>query len=371
MVSRCAWTLYNFRQGQIRAMRDSGYTVKGGGSGGDGYEEKVEALGIPFFPLPVNRRALNPAADLKLFVSLYRWYKTEKPQIVHHFTIKPVIYGSLAARLAGVPKIVNTVTGLGYVFSEGSAAWLRKLVEWQYKAALRSSHFTFFQNEEDRQLFLDCQIVSTEKTGLLPGSGVDTTRFAPNADSSPPAPHPVRFTMIARLLKDKGVYEFVQAARLLRAEGISAEFVLVGGRDERNPRVVPQEDLEKWTTEGIITWLGEVSDVRVPLTSADVVVLPSYYREGTPRSLLEAAAMGKPLITTDNVGCRETVDDGVNGFLVPVQNAECLAEAMKKLAYSPELRARMGNAGREKILKEFDERIVIGKIMEIYHQERL
>lgn len=374
LVSRCAWTLYNFRQGQMRAMCAQGFTVKGGGSGGDGFEEKVEALGVPFVSMPVDRRALNPIADLKLLFSLYCWYKSEKPQIVHHFTIKPVIYGSLAARLARVPRIVNTVTGLGYVFSEGSAGWLRKLVEWQYKAALGAAHFTFFQNEDDRQLFLDHKLTRPEKTGLLPGSGVDTTRFTPKS-FSPEAKRdcdkPVRFVMVARMLKDKGVYEFVEAAKRVKAAGICAEFVLVGGRDERNPRCVPLEDLEKWSAEGIILWLGEVADVRVPVSDADVVVLPSFYREGTPRSLLEAAAMGKPIITTDNVGCREAVDHGVTGFLVSPRDAEALAEAMKCLEQSPDLRDRMGRAGREKSVREFDERIVIEKILKIYREEKL
>ena len=371
LVSRCAWTLYNFRQGQMQAMRDDGMTVLGGGSDGDGFEGKIEALGVPFMPLPIHKRAINPKADMRLILSLYRWYKAERPQIVHHFTIKPVIYGSIAARLAGVPRIVNTITGLGYVFMEGGAVWLRNLVELQYKVALRASHFTFFQNPDDLNLFIGRGLVNKSKTGLLPGSGVDTNRFAPQAQPISGGPdRPVRFIMVARLLRDKGLYEFAEAAKKLKSEGANAEFVLLGGRDERNPHAAPLCDVEAWINEGTLKWLGESSDVRGPLSEADVAVLPSY-REGTPRSLLEAAAMGKPIITADSVGCRETVDHGVNGLLVPVRDADALAEAMRTLLNAPELRKRMGCAGREKALREFDEKIVIRSIMDVYHRERL
>ena len=154
LVSRCAWTLYNFRRGQMRVLQSAGETLLCGGAGGDGFDEKIIALGIPFVPLPVDRRSLNPAADLKLFWTLYRWYRRERPAVVHHFTIKPVIYGSLAARLAGVPRIINTVTGLGYVFTNEAVVWLRRVVEVQYRLALGCAHYTFFQNEDDRQLFV-------------------------------------------------------------------------------------------------------------------------------------------------------------------------------------------------------------------------
>ena len=366
LVSRCAWTLYNFRRGQMRALQDDGDILLCGGAAGDGYEARITEMGIPFVPLPVDRRSLNPVADIKLFWTLYRWYRRERPDVVHHFTIKPVIYGSLAARLARVPRIINTVTGLGYVFTSEAVGPLRRLVELQYRAALGAAHYTFFQNSEDRELFLNRRIVRDEKAGLLPGSGVDTTHFSPRERLDPPRePASVVFLMIARLLKDKGLYEFVEAARLLKARYPQAEFQLLGARDDRNPTVVAAADLDAWQHAGTVRWLGEVADVRDAISRADVVVLPSY-REGTPRSLLEAAAMSKPLITTDAVGCREAVDVGVNGFLVPVRDAAALADAMATLHEDPGMRRRMGQAGRAKMVRQFEEKQVIAKVLARY-----
>ena len=366
LVSRCAWTLYNFRRGQMRVLQDDGDTLLCGGAAGDGYEEKISELGIPFVPLPVDRRSLNPVADVKLFWTLYRWYRRERPDVVHHFTIKPVIYGSLAARLARVPRIVNTVTGLGYVFTSEAVGLLRRLVEIQYRVALAAAHYTFFQNSEDRLLFLERGIVRDEKAGLLPGSGVDTAHFAPRGEpDASRTDGPVVFLMIARLLRDKGLYEFVEAARRVRARYPRAEFQLLGARDDRNPTVVSAADVECWQSTGTVRWLGEVADVRDAISAADVVVLPSY-REGTPRSLLEAAAMRKPLITTDAVGCREAVDDGVNGLLVPVRDSEALADAMITLYNDPDLRRRMGDAGRDKMVRQFEEKQVIAKVLARY-----
>ncbi len=383
LSSRCAWSLYNFRQGQMRELKRRGDTVIGGAGTGDGFESKIEALDVPFASLPVHKKAIHPAADLKLFWAMYRWYRRERPDIVHHFTIKPVIYGSLAARLAGVPRIVNSIEGLGLVFSGKDISLLRRLVEWQYRIALRSAHHTFFLNRDDQKLFTDRKIVLPRHTELLPGCGVDTDHFAP-PDSSPKAINeagsvsetternrPVRFLMVARMLKPKGVYEFAAAAKTVREQLPGTEFVLLGGCDERSPSVVPEADLRAWNAEGRLCWLGEQDDVRGEMLRADVVVLPSFYREGTPRSLLEAASLGRPLITTENVGCRETVEDGVTGLLVPMRDADALAAAMLKLARDPALRRKMGRAGREKMIAQFDEAIVLGKIVAVYDKETL
>jgi glycosyltransferase involved in cell wall biosynthesis len=369
LVSRCAWTLYNFRAGLMRTLKQEGATVIGGGAGGDGFEPRITALGVPFVSLPVDKKAINPPADVQLFYTLCRWYRHERPDVVHHFTIKPVIYGSLAARLAGVPKVVNTVTGLGFVFMEKRMAWLRRPVEWLYRLALACAHFTFFQNPDDLELFLRRRLVNPRKAGLLPGSGVDCQYFAPGANVYSLPQRPLAFLMVARLLREKGICEFVEAARLVKREFPGTQFQLLGKRDERNPTVVSQTELDRWQAEQVITWLGEVADVRSTVAHADVVVLPSY-REGTPRALLEAAAMGKPLITTDTVGCREVVDDRVNGFLVPVKDAEALARTMVRLIKNPEMRERMGTAGREKMQREFDERIVVEKTLQVYQQGR-
>ncbi|UCH51409.1 MAG: glycosyltransferase family 4 protein [Chloroflexota bacterium] len=366
LVSRCSWTLYNFRTGLMRAAKQQGYTVLGGGSGGDGYEHKIEDIGIPFHRLPVSFKPINPLADLYLLWSLYHWYRRERPEIVHHFTIKPVIYGTIAARIAGVPKIANTITGLGYAFMGERLTWLQWIVERLYKISLAGAHFTFFQNEDDLNYFLQRRLVLPDQTDLLPGSGVDTDYYSPEqGNNDKRTMRSVTFLMMARLLRDKGVYEFSEAARLVKAKYPGTAFHILGSRDERNPTVVPQKDLDRWQSEGVVTLLGETEDVRPYLGRADIFVLPSY-REGTPRSLLEAAAMGRPIITTDAVGCREVVDHEETGLFVPIKDAEALAQAMIRMIENPEMRERMGKAGRKKIEREFDERIVIDKIMKVY-----
>ncbi|QTA85990.1 glycosyltransferase family 4 protein [Desulfonema magnum] len=366
LISRCAWTLYNFRAGLMRNLKTKNYTVVGGGDSDDGFGDKIEAMGVPFKSLPVSKKAISPFADILLFLTLFKWYRYEKPDIVHHFTIKPVIYGSLAARLARVPRIINTVTGLGFVFSEKKVTLLRYLVKWLYRLALRGSHFTFFLNQDDLNFFLSQGLANAQKTGLLPGEGVDCQFFSPEFVSDSVSEKPITFLMVSRMLRDKGVFEFVEAARLVKDQFSKVQFQLLGGRDERNPNVISQKDLDLWHSEGVVAWLGELADVRPVITKADVVVLPSFYGEGVPRVLLEAAAMGKPVITTDAVGCREVVDDGVNGFLVPVKNADALAQAMTRMIEDAEMRRTMGIAGRKKAEQAFDERIVIEKILGTY-----
>jgi glycosyltransferase involved in cell wall biosynthesis len=371
LVSRCAWTLYNFRAGLLRALKNKGHHIIAGGAGGDGFEKYIIDLGIPFIALPINKHVINPWADLKLFWSLYRLYHSERPTVVHHFTIKPVIYGSIAARLAGVPRIVNTVTGLGQVFVQDNTLWLWYLVKWLYSIALACAHFTFFQNRDDLDYFIGYGLIKRRKAGLLPGSGVDCSFFTPASVSVRSHDEPVTFLMVARLLRVKGVEEFVEAARQVKERFPTTQFQLLGPRDERNPTVISISDLARWQSEGVVQWLGETFDVRPVLAQADVITLPSYYREGTPRALLEAAAMAKPIITTENVGCREVVEDGVNGLLVPVKDAKSLAEAMIRLIEDPALRERMGKAGRAKVEREFEERSVIKTVMESYNKEAL
>jgi glycosyltransferase involved in cell wall biosynthesis len=347
-------------------LKKNGNIVIGGGAAGDGFEEKVEALGIPFIGLPVDKKGINPRSDVRLFCKLYGWYHRERPDIVHHFTIKPVIYGSMAAHLARVPRIINTITGLGYVFTGEEKPWLKRLVESMYRLSIRRAHFTFFQNKDDLDFFLKRRLVQDSRAGLLPGSGVDCEFFVPPFKVKPSNQEAPTFLMVARLLRDKGVYEYVEAAHLVKHQFPTVRFQLLGGPDERNPNVIPQKDLDRWQSEGVVDWLGEVADVRPAMAEADVVVLPSYYREGIPRALLEGAAMGRPLITTNAVGCREVVDEGINGLLVPIKDVQALAKAMTKMIKNPSMRNEMGRAGRLKIEKEFDEQIVIRKVMKAY-----
>jgi len=356
--------MYNFRAGLMRALAKRGVTVIGGGAGGDIYEEKIRKLGMRFENLPVDKGGMNPLADLRLLLTLYRWYRAEAPDVVHHFTIKPVIYGSIAAHLAGVPKVINTITGLGYVYTE-RGGMLRSVVDVLYRLALGCATHVFFQNEDDRQLFESRRLVAPEKTSLVPGSGVDLEKFRPTSTESRADSGDVVVLMVARLLRDKGIGEFVEAARIVRTTMHNVTFKILGEIDLSNPAAVSKEEVDEWVRGGVIDWLGHTDDVRPALKAADIVVLPSY-REGTPRSLLEAAAMGKVMVTTDTVGCRNVVDHGVNGFLVPVRDAPRLAQAILELAGSAELRQRMGAAGRRKMESEFDERIVIEKTLTMY-----
>lgn len=367
LISRCAWTLYNFRKGLLQELYSQGHTVFGGGDGNDGYVRYIEQIGVPFMPLPVDKRGLNPLQDIKLLFSLFRWYKQEKPDIVHHFTIKPVIYGSIAARLASVPKIVNTVTGLGYVFIEEKAAWLRSIVEQLYRIALNRADITFFQNREDLNLFLNRKLILIDKAKMLPGSGVDCHHFAPSEKQNQLQNGIKKFLMVSRLLRDKGIYEFVEAAKIVKGQYPECRFQLLGRRDTRNPNVVPESDINCWSTSGLVQWLGETTDVRSIVGKSDVIVLPSY-REGTPKALLEGAAMGKPLITTDAIGCREVVEHGLNGLLVPMKDPQALAHAMIEIIENPEKAIIMGKEGRKKVEREFDERIVIQKTLSHYFQ---
>lgn len=367
LVSRCSWTFFNFRGGLARALAARHVDVRGAGAGGDGYETRIRSLGIPFKELPVNKRGINPFADLRLIVALYRWYSEARPDVVHHFTIKPVIYGSIAAHLTGVPRIVNTITGLGYVYTERQGL-LRWIVDRLYRIALRFSHRVFFQNEDDRALFVERGLVDPAIASLVPGSGVDTERFRPGValqSGNEKQYGGILVLMLSRVLRDKGAYEFVNAARHVRQILPDVRFCIVGEIDTRNPSAVAEATVIAWQNEGVIEWFGHTDEVRPYIAKADIVVLPSY-REGTPRSLLEASAMGKPVIATDVVGCREVVEQGRTGLMVPARDPDALAKAIIELVLNPERRTRMGAAGREKMLREFDERIVIESAIRAY-----
>ena len=341
-------------------LQYNGHEVMAGGAI-DGFEKKFKTMGIPFKDLPVALKGIDPFGDLRLLHRLYSWYRIEQPDIVHHFTIKPVIYGSIAAHLARVPKIINSITGLGFVFTEDKVKLLRQFVKLQYRLALSLAQTNIFLNRDDLTFFRDQGLVDLHKSMLLPGEGVDCNYFSPLKH----APEMI-FLMMGRLLKDKGVYEFVEAARQVKQKYPQYEFQLLGQPDFRNPNTVSVKELKLWDAQGVVRWLGAVEDVRPILARAQVVVLPSYYREGIPRSLLEAAAMEKPMITTDMTGCREVVKDQENGFLVPVKNVEALVEAMCQMIANPEMRMAMGRKGRDKVLRTFDQSIIIKKIKTVY-----
>jgi len=352
LAANSCWYITNFRLGLARALRDAGYSPVAVAPPDPAGEARLAELGIEFEPLHVDRAGLNPIAELGLLLRIRRLLKRLRPAAYLGFTVKPNIYGALAASSLGIPVVAN-VSGLGTAFIR--AGLLQRLVTALYRIAFRSAATVFFENPDDQRLFLERRIVRAGQARLLPGAGIDLDRFAPTAL---PSGAPI-FLMIARLLGDKGVREFVEAAHSLRPQLPEARFQLLGGVDEGNRTAVSRVELQGWIEAGVIEYLGETSDVRPSIAGASAIVLPSY-REGLPRSLLEGAAMGRPLIATDVPGCRELVDDGVNGFLCAARDSRSLAQAMKRFAALPEgERAAMGAASRRKAEERFDEKIVV------------
>ena len=352
-----AWNLVNFRSGLIRALVSHGYEVVAVAPS-DEYVPQLAALGCRFVPLPMDNKGTHPGRDLMLLMRFVRLMRQEQPDVFLGFTVKPNVYGSLAAHISGVP-VINNVAGLGTVFIKGG--WLNRLVRGLYQVALARSRKVFFQNEDDRQLFITGGLVDGALTDRLPGSGVDLKKFEP---AYLPGRSQMRFLLIARMLWDKGVGEYVEAARLLKSRGLNAEVCLLGFLDVQNPAAISKSQMDEWVAEGVVRYLGVSDNVREEIAQADCIVLPSFYREGTPRTLLEAAAMARPIITTDSVGCRDVVDDGVNGFLCRPRDASDLADKMERtICMSQTERGAMGLSGREKVEREFDEKIVIDKYL--------
>jgi len=323
-------------------------------------KNSVVAMGVK--PLEVNfdRVGLNPFKDIKRMGRLIGIFKKIKPDVVLFYTIKPVVYGSIFSVLTKVPNVSSMITGLGSLFigQDKKTKLLRKVVIQMYRAALKCNDLIFFQNQDDLNLFRELRIIKENKrTVVINGSGVDTRYFAQKD-----FPEELSFLMIARLISDKGIREYVEAARMLKKKDIQAKFYLVGILDG-NPSAIKKAELEGWIKEGTIEFLGTLEDVRPAIANSCVYVLPSY-REGTPRTVLEAMAMGRPIISTDAPGCRETVVEGVNGYLVPVKDVCALAAAMEKFILNPPLISHMGAASRKIAEEKYEVSKVNRVIME-------
>ncbi|RWP27944.1 glycosyltransferase family 4 protein [Mesorhizobium sp.] len=358
-----SWNVVNFRSGLIKALRSRGYEVSVVAPKDD-HSAKVTDLGCRYIAIEMDNAGMSPFRDLHLAWSYWRIIRQERPNVFIGFTIKPNIFGSVSAYLNGVP-VINNISGLGTAFVRGG--FLRKLVQSMYRCALYRSKWVFFQNDDDRVLFVDEGIVREEQTLLLPGSGVNLDHFSPAVDETPRL-NGVVFILVARLLWDKGVGEFVEAARLVREKMPTARFQLLGFLDVENRTAVPRNRIEQWVDEGLVEFLGSTDDVRPFLQAADCVVLPSY-REGTPRSLLEGGAMAKPLIATNVPGCKEVVDHAENGFLCRPRDAEDLASKMVEFAAMDyPSRISMGQKSRRKIETQFSETIVIEKYLSAIQQ---
>jgi glycosyltransferase involved in cell wall biosynthesis len=367
------WYLYNFRRSLALALRDAGHEVLLVSPPGP-YGARLQALGLRWVAAPMERRSLNPLRELALLRWLRQLMQAEQVDLVHGFTIKCAVYGSLAARWAarapGQPARVNAVAGMGYVFTSNDlkARLLRPVVRALLKLALGGYGARLvLQNPDDVALFQDARLVDATQVRLIAGSGVNCERFAPRVPGAGRVDGPFRVVLPARLLWDKGLQEYAEAARRLKDEGRVICFLLAGDPDPGNPAAVPEATLREWVAQGLLEWLGHVDDMPALLASVDAVVLPSY-REGLPRGLIEAAACALPLVTTDVPGCREVVRHEQDGLLVPVKDGAALARAIARLQDDPALRERLGQAARARALAEFDERSVITRTIDVYRE---
>ena len=357
IVLNTSWNIYNFRMNFIRALQAEGHEVHTIAPKDDCTHLLIEA-GCHHHKVRMDSRGANPIKDSALIFELWSIYRTVKPDVILHYTIKPNIYGTIAAALLKIP-VINNVCGLGTIFLKDNL--VSKIAILLYRWSFRFPKRVFFQNPDDLTLFINKKLIQPEIADLLPGSGIDLTRFTPTEFKRNKS---FTFLLISRLISDKGVLEYVEAVRKLKAKGIDARFQILGATDPKHKRGIKLKVIDNWISSGTIEYLGTTMDVRGFIQQADCIVLPSY-REGTPRTLLEAASSSKPIIATDVPGCHNVVKDSYNGLLCQLRNADDLAEKMFTMAnYDDETLKRFGQNGRKKVEAEFDESIVINKYLQ-------
>jgi glycosyltransferase involved in cell wall biosynthesis len=355
------WYLYNFRLSLAKDLRDQGHEVILLSPPGN-FQKLLEENGFQLISFSFSRQGINPLYEIWTLWQLIRIYHRIQPDIVHHFTIKPVIYGSLAAHFLYIRGIINSITGLGHLFIDPGliTRLLRIVAKWLYRISLRDTQ-VIFENPEDRDIFIKNRLLKAEHSHLIMGTGVDVEKFRPaNKNNAFPV---VLFS--SRMLATKGVLEYMEAVRILKQNGFKARFALAGTTDPGNPASVTDGQIESWNQSGLVEWWGWREDMPNTLAQTDIFCLPSY-REGVPNALIEACACGLPIVTTDVPGCRDVVTHGVNGLLVPAKNAFALADALEKLITSPELRRTMGTAGRETAINKFSITKVNAETLGVY-----
>lgn len=328
--------------------------------------EAIRASGIECISVDIGRKSLNPFRALLFVLGLASIYRRIRPDIAHHVALKPIILGGIAAWLARVPAVVSAPVGLGFIFSSDSkrAAILRPIVKGGLRLAMNSGHgLSIFENPDDLEFMVKNRLVKREQTRLIRGAGVDTDQFSP----VPEAAGKIRVLLAARLILEKGVLDFVKAAQILQGQ---AEFCLAGAPDHDNPHPIHESALKDWAAGGTISWLGPVTDMASLIKMVHILVLPSLTREGLPKVILEAMACGRPVVATNIPGCREAVEDEETGILVPPHNPETLARALHRLIIDPALRARMGAAGRERVMKNFSDDVVCEQTFKVYNSLR-
>jgi glycosyltransferase involved in cell wall biosynthesis len=356
IVLNTSWNIYNFRMNFVKALQANGHEVHTIAPVDD-YTHFLTEAGCIHHPVRMDSRGANPIKDSALIVELYSIYKKIKPDVVLHYTIKPNVYGTLAASMLKIP-VINNVCGLGTVFLKDNLVSAVAIA--LYKISFRFANKVFFQNSDDLQLFLDKKLVGKDAVDLVPGSGIDLSKFKP---MSYKRNERFTFLLISRLISDKGVYEYIDAIQKLRSNGVDARFQVLGAMDPEHKRGIQKEVIDNWITNGTIEYLGTTDNVREFIAKADCVVLPSY-REGTPRTLLEAASSCKPIIATDVPGCNHVVVNNYNGLLCRMKDANDLADKMQSMSkLTDERLQQFGLNGRAKIEAEYDESIVIKKYL--------
>jgi glycosyltransferase involved in cell wall biosynthesis len=365
-VANTSWSIYKFRLYLIKKLTEKGFAIFVLAPR-DPYTAKFESLpGLTYIELKhFKGKSISPFRDTLLYMELLRHYRIIRPDLIFHYTIKANLFGTRAAAHAGIPS-VSVITGLGYAFAGNG--WLQSIAKFLYKKELRNSTEVWFLNEDDRHIFTAQQLIQSEKSFLLPGEGVDTKAFYPTPYT---LKKEVTFLLIGRIIRHKGIYEFIQATRLLKQQGLAIRCQLLGFFDDNNPVAIPRHEIEEWSKTGLLTYLGHTDKVAPFIEQADCIVLPSY-REGLPLSLLEGASMCKALIATDTPGCRALVDEAVNGYLCREKDAVDLAEKMAVYYHLPaEAKTKMGLAGREKVLSAFTQEKVAAIYLEKINSFRL
>lgn len=361
LFANTPWYLFNYSFPLATTLRQKGHEILLISPGGE-YADRLKTAGFHHISFTIQRRSVNPIVELLTLIHLIQTYRREQPDIVHHFTTKCIIYGSFAARYNRIHKVINSVTGMGYAFSGNQLTrrFLRLIIISLYRKALKDTH-VLFQNPHDQAEFIKENLVNPEQTKLIRSSGVNLEKFR-----FTPEPQGIPLVILAgRLLYDKGVVEFVEAARRLQAQGLTARFALIGEPDSQNPSSIPIPKLTSWREEGIVEWWGWQEDMTKIYQQSHIVCLPSY-REGVPKTLIEAAAVGRPIVTTDTPGCREVVRHGLNGFLVPVRSIKELVSSLTILIEDRELRIRMGKEGHRIAVNEFRLQNVLAAILTTY-----
>jgi glycosyltransferase involved in cell wall biosynthesis len=356
IVLNTSWNIYNFRLNFVKALIAEGHEVHTIAPHDD-YSRLLEEAGCIHHDVRMDSRGANVIKDFALIFELYFIYRRLRPDVILHYTIKPNIYGTFAASLLRIP-VVNNVCGLGTIFLKDN--FVSSVAISLYKFAFRFPKKVFFQNPDDLNLFVNRKLISKDISDLLPGSGIDLSRFAPTDFKRN---QPFTFLLISRLITDKGILEFIEAVKKLKAEGVNARFQLLGAKDPRHKRGIEIKLIDEWIKSGTVEYLGTTKDVREFIHQADCIVLPSY-REGTPRTLLEASSSSKPIITTDVPGCHHVVSHQINGLLCKLKDAEDLAAKMFEMAnYDDATLKKLGENGRKKMEAEFDEKIVVSKYL--------